>query len=258
MSAGLKISNIFNTGYCLTRGYFADKTLSFKLKRIYSRCFLIEHPHKGLILIDTGYGKALQDLIKKKPYSWYNKLLPFFYNPEDSIVYQLKDQGIKVKDISYLFITHYHPDHIGALDEFKDTPWIYRKDTLIQLNSFSNLRAFANGYLKPLVPNIPKYSIPINDCDFNDSYYGIRSFNLWNDPLFHLIDIPGHALGQMGIAFQDQFFVADATWGSKNLPGLPGIIIQQNPKKYFHTFKLLQDLQDTIHIYPTHLVTDHV
>ena len=148
MSNGCKLNKIYSVGYCIGRGRLADRTLSFKRKKFYTRCFLLEHPQKGLILVDTGYGKALADIVQKGIYSLYNKLLPFTYSKEDSIVSQLRLDGISLSDLSYLVITHFHPDHIGALPEFTNVPWIYRKDTLESLLSFSTFKGLQKGFIK--------------------------------------------------------------------------------------------------------------
>ncbi|MBQ8953214.1 MAG: MBL fold metallo-hydrolase [Clostridia bacterium] len=49
---------------------------------------------KGSLLVDTDYAGTL--------YSFYKAL---------------KSKGIKVKDITYVLATHYHPDHMGLISE---------------------------------------------------------------------------------------------------------------------------------------------
>ncbi len=52
---------------------------------------------KGSLLVDTDYAGTL----------------PAFYKA-------IKELGIKVSDISYVLVTHYHPDHIGLVSELTD------------------------------------------------------------------------------------------------------------------------------------------
>ena len=257
MQTGFKLNKIYRTGYCTARGVIADRTLTWKKVRFYTRCFLLEHPTKGLILIDTGYGKDLLESTKTGIYSIYQTLLPVTYTPEDSIVFQLAQDGISLKDLSYLILTHFHPDHIGALPEFKDVPWIYRSDTLEQLMGFSKWRGLTHGFIRPLVPSIPKRSIPIVENDFKEKWNLFPSVDLFGDGTLHLVDLPGHALGQMGVVIPDTFFIADAKWKDDALPHALGFLFQQDSKVYRKTFEALHSIRSTIKIYPTHTIEDY-
>lgn len=255
MPAGFKLNKIYRAGYCLGRGILADRTLSWEKVRFYTRCFLLEHPVKGLILIDTGYGKDLIESTKKGIYSLYSALLPITYSSEDSIVAQLAKDGISLKDLSYLVLTHFHPDHIGALPEFAKVPWIYRSDILNQLMSFSKLRGLKHGFIRPLVPSIPDRSIAISGERFREKWNSFSSIDLFGDGSFHLIDLPGHALGQMGVAIPDAFFIADAKWAKDAMPHRLGFFLQENSKTYRETFKAVQNVP--IKIFPTHIIEAH-
>lgn len=64
-----------------------------KLKYGNTNTFFIRGKHGGL-LIDTDYAGTL----------------PAFYKA-------IKENNIKINDITYVFATHYHPDHIGLVSE---------------------------------------------------------------------------------------------------------------------------------------------
>jgi len=257
MQTGFKLNKIYRAGYCVGRGVFADRTLTWKKARFYTRCFLLEHPIRGLVLIDTGYGKDLIEATSSGIYSLYRTLLPVTYLPEDSIVFQLAQDGISLKDLSYLILTHFHPDHIGALPEFKNVPWIYCSDALEQLMNFSKLRGLTHGFIRPLVPAIPKRSIPVVKNDFREKWNLFPSMDLFSDGTLHLIDLPGHALGQIGIAIQDSFFVADAQWTQNALPHSLGFFLQQDSKAYRKTFESIQNRISQMKIFPTHIIEDY-
>ena len=155
MLSGCTLINMYSVGYCIGRGFFADKTLSFAKKRFYTRSFLLQHPTKGLILVDTGYGEALVALMRQGMYRLYNYLLPFEFEPKQSVVAQLAADGIFLRDLSYLMITHFHPDHIGALPEFATVPWIYRADSLEMLRSLP----FANSIMKYTKRKLPSQAV---------------------------------------------------------------------------------------------------
>jgi glyoxylase-like metal-dependent hydrolase (beta-lactamase superfamily II) len=255
MSTGFKLNKIYRAGYCVGSGILADRTLSWKKVRFYTRCFLLEHSTRGLILIDTGYGEDLIESTKKGIYSLYSSLLPITYSYEDSIVVQLAKDGIDLKDLSHLVITHFHPDHIGALPEFAEVPWIYRSDILNQLMKFSKLRGLKHGFIRPLVPAIPKRSIAITKECFIQKWNSFSSIDLFGDGSLHLIDLPGHALGQMGVVIPGAFFIADAKWAKDALPHSLGFLLQENSKTYRRTFESVHNIP--IEIFPTHIIEAH-
>ena len=51
---------------------------------------------RGGLLIDTDYAGSLQGFFRK-----------------------IKSEGITIRDISYVIVTHYHPDHMGIIGELQ-------------------------------------------------------------------------------------------------------------------------------------------
>lgn len=72
------------------------KMMVTKLKYGNTNTFFIRGENQG-VLIDTDYAGTM----------------PMFYKA-------LKENGLKVKDISYIIATHYHPDHIGLISELME------------------------------------------------------------------------------------------------------------------------------------------
>ncbi|MGD0665589.1 MAG: hypothetical protein ABSA17_07705 [Rhabdochlamydiaceae bacterium] len=114
------------------------------------------------------------------------------------------------------------------------------------------------GFIRPLIPSIPERSIPISENCFSQKWNSFASFDLFGDGSLHLVDLPGHAIGQMGVAIQDAFFVADAKWGAAALPHKLGFLIQEDPKLYRTTFASLQNPIPRIKVIPTHTIEAHV
>ncbi len=242
MSSGIKLRKIYRAGYCIGRGAFADRSLGWKKVRFYARAFLLEHPTKGLILIDTGYGKSFVETTSRGIAKLYAHLLPVVYQPEDSLISQLSCDGIQTTDLSYVLLTHFHPDHVGALPEFNVTPWIYRKTPLEQLQKLSSWKALRKGFLPDLIPAIPKRSIAVEESDFGLGPLPFQSIDLFSDGSLYLVDLPGHALGQMGVFTSHHFFVADALWCEKGQPHPLGFWLQEDPRTYKKTYEALRKL----------------
>lgn len=252
MSSGIKLRKIYRVGYCIGRGAFADHSLGWKKVRFYARAFLLEHPTKGLILIDTGYGKTFIETTSRGIAKLYAQLLPVVYHPEDSLVNQLICDGIKPTDLSYVLLTHFHADHVGALREFDATPWIYRKAPLERLQKLSSLKALCKGFLPDLIPTTPEKSIAIKESDFIPGPLPFQSVDLFSDRSLYLVDLPGHTMGQMGVLTSEQFFVADALWSEKGRPHPLGFWIQEDPDAYKKTYETLHFLN--LPLIPTHII----
>ena len=90
------------------------------------RCLLIETQDRK-ILIDTGMGDKQDDKFK-------SHFEPF---GDDNLLQSLENQGVKVEDITDVFLTHLHFDHCGGAVS----------------HSPSNTEGVASSVLKPTFPN---------------------------------------------------------------------------------------------------------
>jgi glyoxylase-like metal-dependent hydrolase (beta-lactamase superfamily II) len=66
--------------------------LTYKL----TNCYLI-HSNCGFVMIDAGWSDTLPELFRL-----------------------LKENDVKVDDIKYLIVTHFHPDHAGLVQDLKE------------------------------------------------------------------------------------------------------------------------------------------
>ena len=271
-------------GFCLGYGRIASPLLPRAQVRFYARSFLIEHSKHGLLLVDTGYGESFWRATARFPSSLYRHLLPVQCRPEDRVIAQLHERGLNVRDLSYVILTHFHADHIGALHDFAEVPWIYRSDSLAALQQMSSWRALRHGFLHDLIPfTTPPGSILLDERSFSSLFksegYGERSSpseceaeprkdalrrrDLFGDGSLWVVDLPGHALGHCGLLLpnalmageadhmrRDLFLVGDAAWSQESLeygvePGFLGRWAQQDSKAYRRSFHMLHQLHST-------------
>lgn len=111
-----------------------DKPFVNKRRQLPMYCILIEHPHEGLILWETGCGKDY-------PTIWGPQVSDIFarvrYEPKHELDAQIEATGHKVEDIKKIIIGHLHLDHAGGLDLFLD-----RKDVEIWVHDLELRSAF--------------------------------------------------------------------------------------------------------------------
>ena len=87
--------------------------------------FLLKHREKGYILYDTGYSPAI--LKPNFKYWLYGLGTPVDMPEEERVDRLLEQKGIAPEDISYVILSHLHPDHIGGAAFFPKARFILTK-----------------------------------------------------------------------------------------------------------------------------------
>ncbi|CAL5873978.1 uncharacterized protein PFLUO_LOCUS8263 [Penicillium psychrofluorescens] len=87
---------------------------------------LIEHPHEGLILWETGSGDDYP--VHSGPV--INDIFPRIeYKPENRLEVAIAATGNRIEDVKKVIIGHLHADHSGGLDLFFNRPdveiWVH-------------------------------------------------------------------------------------------------------------------------------------
>lgn len=258
---------LFNTGYCSALEKLAMRTAPWRCCQFPALFALIQHPEHGNILFDTGHTRRFFELTKQFPMKIYRWLVRVEHDEKSGAVQQLKDMNISPEEINYIIISHFHADHIGALRDFPNAKFIYKKsayDSVKDLKGFSALRA---GFLSDLIPeNFLQRSILLeNQVSLPNQYAPFtHGHALFSDKKMIIVDLPGHAEGQIGLFVQADnetlFFAADACWASRaylNLivPHFLSFLVMGHKKQYVQTLKQLHQLNlqsPDIKIIPSH------
>ncbi len=246
---------IFKVGYCTHPEFMVLKGGGFKSIKFPAMAALIKHK-KANILFDTGYSKHFFEATKTFPEKLYALITPV--SLEKSLNEKLD------ADIEYIFISHFHADHIGGLKDFPNSKIFCSKKAhemaISRLSRFSKTR---QGVLPKLLPkdfndrviyieDLPKLSLPNDLHPFTSGYEILDGV--------YAIELKGHAVGHFGLFTQNHFFISDAVWDmraiSKNIrPNILTNIILSDAKQYHETIDKLQALHKNsphIKIIPTH------
>lgn len=260
----------FQAGYCTHPEAVVIRGGRWKISNFPSLFALITHPQLGYILFDTGYSERFFQETKKFPFQIYALTTPVYFQSEDSAVYQLQKEGIEATEINYIIISHFHADHIGGLLDFPNAKFICFQSAYQAVRDLQGIKALKAGFLSGLLPldfaervifveDKPIVSLPSR---FNPFENGI---DLFSDGSLLAVELPGHAIGQLGLFFtdfdnQDYFLIADACWLSRAyqelvLPSPITKLIFSNQKEYVDTLEKihhLYKLNPQIQVIPTH------
>jgi glyoxylase-like metal-dependent hydrolase (beta-lactamase superfamily II) len=140
-------------------------------------------------------------------------------------VAQLACGGIDAADIDYVFISHFHADHIAGVADFPSARLIYGAEGMTYAQQMRGLRGVIKGILGDLVRGLQAMpSLPIEPIE--PTHQGVppdlapfdQGYDLFGDGQLWAVPLPGHARGQYGLYFQAShgpvFLVADACWSS--------------------------------------------
>jgi len=174
------------TGSMESKAAFAFRGGAWNDVRQFSMtALLVRHP-KGNLLIDTGFGKNVDEHVKMMP-ALMQKMTT--YRKGTPVAAQLAGGGIKPGDLAGVILTHAHWDHVSGLDDLGGVPVLVdaaekgfidaKTHNTELLNSFNNI-------------NYKQY-------DFEGGpYLGFpNSHDVWGDGSVVIVPAAGHTPGSV-------------------------------------------------------------
>ena len=254
MPTRLKNVRFINHGSCWQSQYFtANGRWSFRRFQAVAVCF--EHPTHGRCLIDTGYGPSYLRATAGFPARLARWLLPV---DRKSAAFSMagdfsRQLGISLDQIKFVFISHFHGDHIGGLDLLPHCQVVYRSAMLTQLKTLSHRQQLTHGFFSELIPSdLDSRTIPIDEADWRPDVLqdcewacyprfdagrateqALQAIDFWGDGSLVLFDAPGHAMGHMGFLLNTHprpiVYAVDAFWMRMDGLGSGSCLVSAQP-----------------------------
>jgi glyoxylase-like metal-dependent hydrolase (beta-lactamase superfamily II) len=209
--------HLLDTGYCLAWEHHVMRGGRRVRIACHSLVALLRHPEHGWLLWDTGYAPRILEATQRLPYRLYRYATPLRLNPDLAVIKQLAKWGITPRDIRRVLISHFHADHIAGLRDFPDAELIASRDAYEDIAARGSLNALSRAFIPALLPD-----------DFRQRARLVESFDkpslpilgpahdLFGDGALLLVQLPGHARGQVGLLAHTSrgriLFAADGSW----------------------------------------------
>ncbi|KAL4761051.1 N-acyl homoserine lactonase family protein [Aspergillus foveolatus] len=212
------------------------KSFVNKRRQLPMYCILIEHPHEGLILWETGCGKDYPEV-------WGPVVSDIFarvrYEPQHELRVAIEATGNKVEDVKKIIIGHLHLDHAGGLDEFMDNKeveiWVHERELNAAFWSVAT-GADAGVYMAHYL------NLSLNWKTFND-----QTMDFCQGITLH--HLPGHTDGLIGMQINMPetgtfFFISDHCHVLENwIDGIPQGWLARDHPAWFRSTQRLKQLQ---------------
>ncbi len=231
---------------------------------------VIEHPDQGLLLWDTGYAPRFWDATRRLPWRIMRWATPAEIREDDAVVAHLPGLGHDPSEVRGIILSHFDPDHYGGLRDFPDVPiycswraWAGARDR----RGLSALRA------RLLPDHLPEDIAGRLKLLPDPSGPAISAFpashDLFGDGSIRLVDLPGHAPGQLGAFVRrrgdpaDFFLAADGCWNiaaieAESYRGGAHRLLAIDKKAQDETYRKLRQVHrdwPELHIVPAHCPT---
>lgn len=217
--------DLLRVGHCthpermvLPKGY------NFKPLVFPSICALMKHEKQGYSLFDTGYSPFFFSASEKFPLSIYQKVTPVSLLPSEDILSQLQQRDIGADQVSTIFISHFHGDHVAGLKYFENSKFVYFDQAWSTIKNKRRFAALLAGFLPALIPDdfeTRSHSLTLEQLrqvSYSPFNLGVDYFG---DGSVIAIPLPGHQKGQLGLLVRssnrgDLLLCADACWAREN------------------------------------------
>lgn len=213
----------------------------FALQDFQVRYGILHPPGMGLVLVDTGYSPRVTTGPRSLSLRLYNAVLRPKLLDEGAPAAVLATMGATLADVKAIILTHFHADHVAALDQFPQARIITSGRLYAQIRRRSVAQNLRHGIFPELLPaDLGERLVDLEGMVWRDAPLGLGTGrDIFGDGRVLAIDLPGHAEGHIGLCFPELstplLYAVDVQWVASALtpgfaPGLPASLVSTDPR----------------------------
>ncbi len=168
--------------------------------RMVCHVLLVETPNDGLLLVDTGLGRADMAHPGQRLGRAFNALLRPQPDPAATAHAQVQALGFRVEDVRHILLTHLDLDHAGGLPDFPEAQvHVLADEHAAAMNPGLRERA---RYLPRQWQHSPRWRLHKAGGDTWNGFEQLHPIPGLEDAVF-LMPLIGHTRGHTGVAVRD-------------------------------------------------------
>lgn len=246
----------YTTGHCLHLACMVEGGIRFAVRRFPARAYGITVANR-LWLWDTGYSRHFKDCTAESVFRLYPLITPVRFESRDALAAQLERQGIAVRDVAGVILSHFHADHVAGVRDFAGVEMYCSEAAWAGIRGVSGFRALRRGFVPGLLPeDFPGRVRFTDDFAARKLPPELAPFTQGrelpgSDGHVFLVDLPGHARGHLGVFVNTGsgwvLLAGDAAWTPRNYtdlrePALPARFVMDDYTRYRQTLFDLHQL----------------
>lgn len=172
---------------------------------------VIHHPTEGPVLFDTGYSPRFFDATRQYPRRLYRFLTPVQCEPSDTVGAQLQRLGIALGDVRWVVISHFDPDHIGGMRDLPEARFVCHPDAWATARDADGVMG-ARVMPGHLPPDLAERLHLVDEFSAASAGPLSGAHDLFGDGTVLLVNLPGHAPGQLGALVRRPAHAGGGAW----------------------------------------------
>jgi len=154
---------------------------------------------------------------RRLPWRLYRAATPLRLRPELAVAAQLARLGLTAAEVRTIVVSHFHADHLCGLRDFPEARVVASRAGYAEAARRAGLRALQRGFVPALLPaDFPDRTDLLPPLEGPPLGPLGPAHDLFGDGLLRLVELPGHARGQLGLLARTErgeiLFAADGAW----------------------------------------------